>query len=190
VLGIWIALVVLLIGAVAAGYQSWQHSRILPIPAAANIQNVEFGINLGSTSTKWYKLQLPTGKALADVFRGSVVMPPRRDTNLLDEIPPYEYSMRFVDENAREYWLSFRVYSNDIYARGSWAKYSVFVFPASRIPLLKSLVKHVLSSSELDSGRYAYAPGEEDRIHYNRICGLILGMNALQAPALPTSPAR
>jgi len=178
VFGLWSLPLVLLIGIILMGYQVWRHSQTLPLPAAADIQRIDFGINLGYTSTKWYKLPLPTGRALVDVFRGSVVMPPKRDGSVVAEITPDEYSAHIVDKRAKEYCFSFRVYSNDVYVRGSWARYSLYVFPDSRIPQLRTIVQNVLSTNGIVGGRYSYLPGEDDRTHYSRICGLILSGNA------------
>ena len=46
-----------------------------------------------------------------------------------DDIPPYEYTLYILDKRGREYCFSFRVYSNEVYVRGSWARDLVYVFP-------------------------------------------------------------
>ena len=93
---------------------------MLPLPSTADIQRVDFGINLDYTSTEWHTLPLSMGNQLVDIFRGSVVMPPRQGRNVVDEIAPDYYSLRIVDKKAKEYSLSFRVDSNEVWANDSW----------------------------------------------------------------------
>ncbi len=165
----------LLLGVVAAvtAYEVWRRSQILPLPTAADIQRVDFGINLGYTSTEWYPLPLVTGNALVDLFRDSVVMPPRHIDGPYDPLPD-EYSVRIVDERGKECSLSFHAYSTEVEPNGYWTRYPIYVFPASRVPQLRKLVQSIFSPGGIAKGRYGYLPGEEDRIHYSRICNLIL----------------
>jgi hypothetical protein len=178
-IGFWSLPLVVLIGAAVIGYQVWRQSQILPLPAATAIQRIGFGINLGFTSAKWYNLPSTTGNALVDLFRDSVVMPPRQGPNadVFYDPAPYEYSVDVVDKRGKDHCFSFRVYSNEIYVSGPWATDwaidSLYVFPRTRIPQVKTLVQQLLSTT-IAGGQYAYLPGEEDRVHYSRICGLIL----------------
>lgn len=172
-------LLLLLIGATVTGYQVWRRSRTLPLPAAADIQRVDFGINLGATSTIWYKLPLLEGRALVEMFRDSVVMPSTpQKSHVVAKIPPHEYSVLVFDKKGKQYSFLFRAYSNDVYVLGSWAEHSFYVFPENRIPRLGKLVQGLLSSKQVAGGRYCYLPGEDDRSHYSRICSLILSGNS------------
>ena len=100
-LGLWSLPPLLLIGCGLIGYPLWRDSQTLPLPAAADIQRIGFGINLGYTKAKWYALPLPTGKGLIDVFRGSVVKPRKQDPNVFAEIAPDEYTVHIVIRRER-----------------------------------------------------------------------------------------
>ncbi|MCE5267606.1 MAG: hypothetical protein LLG00_06955 [Planctomycetaceae bacterium] len=162
------------IGAILAGCHMSCHSEAFALPAAADIQRVDFGINLGATSTKWYRLPLSAGRTLTDVFRDSVAKKPSQTADVIDEIAPYEYSLRVVARSGKEFAFSFRPYANDVHPDGTWAQYSMYVFPANRIPLLRKHVQSILATNVIAGGSYAYRPGEDDRSHYSRIRNLIV----------------
>jgi hypothetical protein len=56
-------------------------------------------------------------------------------------------------------------------------------------PTVKTLVQQLLSTT-IAGGRYAYLPGEEDHVHYARICGLILSKNAPAQKVANPQPQR
>jgi hypothetical protein len=171
-------ILMLLVAIGMSGYQVWRQSRTLPLPAAADIQGIDFGINLGFGPITWYELPLSAGKALADCFRDSVLMPSRQhNPNIHVDPLPHEYSLRIVDKKGRECCLQFRVYSNDVYLLNSCTGHSFYTFPDSRISHVRKLVQDLLSTNEVAGGRYSYIAGEDDHSHYSRICESISGEN-------------
>ena len=174
------------------GYQVWRHSRTLPLPAAVEIQRVDFGINVGGFAlTEWYKLPLSTGINIVDLFRDSVVLQPRQGGEIIfTRICAHEYSLRILDQKRVEYRFSFRVYSDDVFAHGTWASDVFYVLPEGRMPLLKESVRHLLSTEVIAGGEYCYLPGEEDRNHFSRIRRLILEETTTGLKNMPSQSDR
>ena len=170
-----IALPVMLV-AIILGCRHWRDSQTLQLPLAADIARVDFGINSGFETLEWHNLPLQAGNVLVDFFRDSAFMPPRQDNAGIiydtDKAKP-EYSVRITDKGGKEFTFSFHVYSNQFYPEGCGARSGRYVFPESRLILLKAYVQYLFTTQWIAGGQYSYLPGEDDHRHHSRVSALI-----------------
>ena len=143
-------IVVLAICGVLAIYLSGRPSRTLLLPFTKDsIQQVDLGVNEDLSNAKWYRVPLPMGEKLINIFKGSVEEPSQTPYDRCTPLPnQYGYSLRITDNKGKKYTLFFNVTFCQVYIPEDWAHDSFYVFPKEKIPQLKKLLKSVLSKQE------------------------------------------